>query len=135
MWTASQTPHDAIRIVADGPKLAVRPQVGVALMMVLHELATNAAKYGALSVPTGKLTVSWHRNGAGAAERFHVLWREADGPKVQPPSRRGFGTKLIERSTAHDLGGKAHIEYAAEGVRCELTFPWAGRPTVQPGVD
>ena len=115
------------RIVATGPKLMVLPQVGVALMMVLHELATNALKYGALSVPNGQLQVTWHQTGEGAAQRFHVLWSEAGGPMVTPPTRQGFGTKLIERSTKQELGGEARLEYLEKGVRCELTFPWAGR--------
>ena len=118
---------DAARVVMDGPKLMVLPQVGVALMMVLHELATNALKYGALSVPAGKLLVTWHRDGEGEAERFHVRWNEVGGPKVTPPARQGFGTKLIERSTTQELGGAARLEYLADGVRCELIFPWAGR--------
>ena len=63
---------DETRIVAEGPKLMVRPQVGVALMMILHELATNAVKYGALSAPGGKLSVTWRQSGSGEAERFHL---------------------------------------------------------------
>ncbi len=126
---------DEARVVAEGPRLMVRPQVGVALMMILHELATNALKYGALSVPAGKLLVTWHQNGAGKAERFHVRWNEAGGPRVTPPLRQGFGTKLIERSTTHELGGEARLEYLEEGVRCELIFPWAGRPEASAGVD
>ena len=126
---------DETRVVAAGPRLSVRPQVGVALMMILHELATNAVKYGALSVPTGTLSITWHREGEGTAERFHVRWREAGGPKVKPPSRQGFGTKLINRSTTHELGGEARLEYREDGVRCELIFPWAGRQEASASVD
>ena len=126
---------DEGRVIAKGPRLSVRPQVGVALMMILHELATNAVKYGALSVPGGKLVVTWHQDGEGQAERYHVRWNEAGGPKVTLPSRQGFGTKLIERSTTHELGGRARLEYPEEGVRCELTFPWAGRPEMPTSVD
>ena len=115
--------EDAARITADGPSLTLRPQVGVALVMVLHELATNAAKYGALSVLAGRLSVTWHRAGAGIGERTHLRWTETGGPKVKPPSRRGFGTTLIKRSTAHELGGEANLEYLEEGLRCELIFP------------
>jgi two-component system CheB/CheR fusion protein len=126
--------EDGNRITVDGPHLTVRPRVGVALVMILHELATNAAKYGALSVPTGQLTVTWCRDGDGAAERIHLRWHETKGPKIKPPLRQGFGTKLIERSTAHELGGEARLEYPEEGFRCELTFPWAGSPAGQDGV-
>ena len=119
--------NDEARIETDGPKLMVRPQVGVALMMILHELATNALKYGALSVPSGRLLVTWRQDGEGEAERFHVRWSEESGPKVTPPTRQGFGTKLIERSTTHELGGEARLEYREEGVCCELIFPRAGK--------
>jgi len=121
--------RDSTRISADGPPLTVRAQSGVALVLVLHELATNAAKYGALSVPTGKLAVTWRPIGEGTSERIRLQWIETDGPKVTPPSRQGFGTKLIQRSTVHELGGEARLEYPEEGLRCELIFPWAGIPT------
>ena len=126
--------RDGDRVTAEGPRLSVRPQVGVALMMILHELATNAMKYGALSGPAGTLSVAWFRTGEGPAERFHIRWSEAGGPKVRAPSRQGFGTKLIERSTAYELGGEARLEYREDGVRCELIFPWAGRPQARSGV-
>lgn len=121
-------------ISADGPRLTVRPQVGIALIMVLHELATNAAKYGALSVASGRLAVTWHRDGNGAGERIHLRWRETDGPKVTPPTRQGFGTKLIERSTAYELGGEARLDFLEDGLRCELIFPMAGTQEQPTGV-
>jgi two-component system CheB/CheR fusion protein len=119
---------DSSRIVMDGPSLTVRSQRGVALVMILHELTTNAAKHGALSVPNGKLAVTWRLIDDGASERIHLLWTETGGPNVTQPTRQGFGTKLIRRSTVHELGGEAHIEYLAEGLRCALIFPWAGIP-------
>lgn len=119
---------DASRIAMDGPSLTVRSQVGVALVMILHELTTNAAKHGALSVPTGKLSVTWRLIDEAASERIHLLWTETGGPKVKQPTRQGFGTKLIQRSTVHELGGEARLEYLEEGLRCELIFPWAGLP-------
>ncbi len=126
--------HGVDRIAVDGARLTLRPQAGVAVTMILHELATNAVKYGALSVPAGKLSVDWHRQGTGAAERLHVRWSESGGPKVAPPSRQGFGTKLIERSTAYELGGTATLEYLEEGLRCELIFPCAAGPGTATGV-
>jgi CheY-like chemotaxis protein len=89
--------------------------------MVLHELGTNARKYGALSVPTGRLSVSWEVQTMG--ERSLLLeWRESDGPKVSATSERGFGSTLIEQSLlAH--GGVASIRYAADGVTCEIRLP------------
>jgi two-component system, chemotaxis family, CheB/CheR fusion protein len=117
--------RDTTRVVTTGPNVAVRPQAGVALVMIFHELATNAAKYGALSVPAGKLTIRWHRDGNPAAEQIRVRWVETEGPKVTRPARRGFGTRLIERSATNELGGEALLEYLADGFRCELIFPWA----------
>jgi len=111
------------RIALHGPKMVVKPQSGVALVMVLHELATNAAKYGALSVPTGKLTVTWNRNSEETDDRIFVKWRESEGPKVRPPSRRGFGTKLIERSMSYELNGEARLDYLENGLECDLIFP------------
>ena len=115
----------AERIVTQGPSLSLPPASGVALVLILHELATNAAKYGALSVPTGKLEVTWRRDGQDDGSMVRVQWHETGGPGVGPPGRQGFGTKLIERSTRHELKGVARLEYAPEGVRCELIFPWA----------
>jgi two-component sensor histidine kinase len=89
-------------------------------MMILHELATNAVKYGALSVPSGRLTLSWHRDGANLV---HLRWSETGGPRVTPPARQGFATRLIERTTAHELRGEARLEYLEEGLRGELIFP------------
>ena len=126
--------HDGVHVSTDSPRLALRPQAGVALVMILHELATNAAKYGALSVPTGQLRVMWQWDDSGPDKQILVRWSESGGPPVRPPSRQGFGTKLIERSTAHELGGKARLDYLEEGLRCELVFPWAGRLEEPPSV-
>ena len=112
----------------------LRPQVGVALIMVLHELATNAAKYGALSVPTGQLAITWHENDEGPAARIHLDWSEMGGPKGIPTHAAGFWHQAHRRSTAHELGGEARLEFLKEGLRCELIFPWAGRPAVPNGV-
>lgn len=112
------------RVTIDGPKLALTPRVGVALVMILHELATNAAKYGALSVSEGSLEVTWCRNSENGSPQVHLRWTESGGPRVKPPSRRGFGSNLIERSTAYDLRGEARLNYREEGLHGELIFPW-----------
>src|SRR5690606_30587691 len=102
---------DGDGIAADGPTLALRPQAGVALNMILHELATNAAKYGALSTPDGRLKVTWRIHDGDGRPQVRLRWIEADGPRVKPPSRRGFGTNLIEHSTAYELRGEAILEF------------------------
>ncbi len=109
----------------DGAEIALRAQVGTALVMILHELATNAVKYGALSAPDGHLDVSWRLD--GVRSRVGLVWKEAGGPAVVPPERRGFGTRLIEHGARHDLGGSAKLDFRPEGLVCEVSFPW--RPT------
>jgi two-component sensor histidine kinase len=91
--------------------------------MVLHELATNAAKYGALSVPDGKLALHWSvANGAGP-RTLHIDWRESGGPEVKQPERRGFGSRLMERAILYELQGQTDVEFAPAGVRCRMAVP------------
>jgi PAS domain S-box-containing protein len=116
------------RITCEGPPLMLEPQVSLHLAMVLHELGTNARKYGALSVPTGRLSVSWEIETAGNRS-LNLQWRESAGPMVQAPTERGFGSTLIEQSLqAH--GGVASIRYGADGVTCEIKLPL---PEREPG--
>jgi PAS domain S-box-containing protein len=111
------------QIKIDGPHVRLTPRQALALSIVLHELATNAVKYGALSLPAGGVHVGWTRtNGV-----LDLEWRETGGPAVTPPSRPGFGTHLIERSLAHDLGGEARILYLANGVVAHLSVPLEGQ--------
>lgn len=114
------------RIAVNGPRLTLRAQAGVALTMILHELATNAAKYGALSTPNGTLDVNWEREDSNGRPQVRLHWIEAGGPPVRTPSRRGFGSELIQRSTTLELHGQATLDYREEGLRGELTFPWDG---------
>jgi two-component sensor histidine kinase len=107
----------AQRIEARGPAALLGAGSALALTMCLHELATNAAKYGALSVEQGRIHVSWILNGGLLA----LEWRESGGPPVVIPQRRGFGSQLIERALASDLNGSAEIEFAPEGVICRVT--------------
>jgi two-component system, chemotaxis family, CheB/CheR fusion protein len=116
--------HADERITVNGPRLNLRAQAGVALIMILHELATNAAKYGALSTSHGTLDVNWEREDGNGRPQIRLRWIEAGGPPVKTPSRRGFGSELIRRSTTHELHGQATLDYREEGLRGELTFPW-----------
>ncbi len=114
------------RIHVQGPPIQVPPRMALALAMALQELATNAVKYGALSNGTGQVKVHWNLNGSAAPDRLRLMWAEAGGPPVHKPTRRGFGSRLIERSLADDLGGKVKIEFAPSGVLCVVDAPLVG---------
>jgi PAS domain S-box-containing protein len=95
-----------------------------ALAMALHELVTNAAKYGALSTPNGRVSVSWRRNSNGAtATSLTMEWREFDGPPVVAPTKSGYGTSLIRNLIPHELGGRIDLAFASEGVSCRIEIP------------
>jgi len=102
-----------------GPPLRLVPRAALALSMGLHELATNAVKYGALSSDAGRVDVRW----IVAGQQLRLTWSERGGPPVTPPERYGFGTRLIERSVARDLVGTASIEFATDGVMCVIEAP------------
>lgn len=86
---------------------------------MLHELATNALKHGALGVPGGRVEVNWKIQRG----KFRLSWREVDGPAVASPARRGFGSSLLERAVAYELQGRADLKFAAKGLRYELSAP------------
>ncbi|TKA95021.1 PAS domain S-box protein [Cereibacter changlensis] len=102
----------------EGPALKLTPSAATSLSLALHELATNALKHGALSVPGGRVEVLWSIEGGNNESLLRFSWRESGGPRVSRPTRRGFGTRLIERGLALELGGTAHLDYLPEG----LTF-------------
>jgi two-component sensor histidine kinase len=102
----------------------LRPRAVLTLAMAVHELTTNAAKYGALSVPGGRIEIQWQP--ARADNRRPVLridWIEQGGPLVTDPQQRGFGSKLIEGSIAAELGGTARLAFEPVGLRCEIVIP------------
>ena len=115
--------RDDRRIRCSGPSLLLDPQVTVHLALVLHELATNARKYGALSVPDGRLAVHWEVR-ASDRRSLCLEWEESDGPKVSAPRARGFGSTLIER-TLSGYGGEATVRYNVAGVTCQIVLPLA----------
>ena len=108
------------RIHIAGPDVRLSPRVALAISMALHELATNAVKYGALSNPGGQVLIAWTLRDASDCQRLRLLWTEQGGPAVQPPRRRGFGSRLIERSLAAELGGTATMDFAPTGVVCAI---------------
>ncbi|MBS0333493.1 MAG: PAS domain-containing protein [Proteobacteria bacterium] len=111
---------EATRVSLTGPDVALSPAAAQALAMALHELATNAAKYGSLSRPEGRVSVSWTHSAQGA---LLLRWEESGGPPVARPSRRGLGTAMLARALAGPLGGTSRLDWRAEGVVCELELP------------
>ncbi len=101
----------------DGPEIRLTPSITLALAMALHELTTNAVKYGALSVPGGRVDIRWWHGEGEEQNRFHFAWAESGGPPVTPPTRTGFGTRMIARVLAQHVRGQASILYPPEGVR------------------
>jgi PAS domain S-box-containing protein len=111
------------RVSIEGPDVWLTPKQALALSMTLHELATNATKYGALSNDAGTVRVSWVVSPFDGAGELELTWTEEGGPAVSPPTRKGFGTRLIQRNLAHDLGGDATIDYRPEGVVSVIRSP------------
>ena len=114
--------HGLNRLSLNGPNVALDPATAVSLGMIFHELATNAAKYGALSVGDGRVLVNWSVSDLNAP-RLNIRWREVDGPVVSVPDRRGFGSRLIERNVRHDLAGTVERHYSGEGFTAEISIP------------
>ena len=108
------------RVRLEGPAVLLAPRAHTAMAMVIHELATNATKYGALKNQQGKLAICWTLEPEG---EFRLDWIESGGPPVTPPARRGFGSTVIERSIPYELDGNVDISYEPQGVRAELTLP------------
>lgn len=125
-------PHGRERYRLDGPDISLSPGQTLSLGLIFHELATNAAKYGALSNAAGRVSVTWRVTETGDVRRLELDWVETGGPKVSPPSRQGFGSRLIERSLAYDVGGDAALCYAAEGLRCRILLPLPGELAERP---
>lgn len=110
------------RVRLEGEPVQLHPSQAVTLSLVLHELVTNAAKYGALSVPEGRVEINWNlSHDSGGARFLTLLWREQDGPPVSPPTRAGFGTRLLASALNPQQGG-ARVRYEPEGVCALLTF-------------
>ena len=115
---------EASRLQLDGPTVSVSPEAAQTLGLAFHELATNSVKYGALSRPDGKLTVTWAFEGNGIdGERLRVDWQERGGPSVAPPTRKGFGHAVIDRMVTHSLNGTVMLDFAPEGLSWSLSFP------------
>nr|WP_314442466.1 PAS domain S-box protein [uncultured Sphingomonas sp.] len=114
---------DDHRLSLDGPDLMLPPKVAVSIAMAIHELATNAVKYGSLSQDEGTVAIRWSSDD----NRLRMEWKERGGPHVAIPTSRGFGTRMIERGLAAELGGTVRIHYDPDGVRCEVDAPMPAR--------
>jgi two-component sensor histidine kinase len=119
--SAALSPHALCgsRIVIEGPPIVLGPKACVTLAMTFHELTTNAVKYGALSAPGGRIDVSW----ACDPDQLRLAWRERDGPPCAPAVHEGFGTRMLRRALASELGGAATLSFEREGFEFELTAP------------
>lgn len=112
---------DAVKV--EGDPVNVTAKQGLGLSLVLHELGTNAVKYGALSRHEGRLRISWQVENYDQSRRVRLDWRERHGPQVEPPAETSFGTKLIKQACAYELDGKAELDFAPEGLICTIVFP------------
>jgi two-component sensor histidine kinase len=109
-----------MRTWIDGPPAMLKPDLAQAIAVALHELATNAAKFGALSVAKGQVRVEWSRAADG---RLVLRWIEAGGSPVNPPTRKGFGTHVMEAMIRGQVGGDVRLDWHAEGLVCEIVLP------------
>jgi two-component sensor histidine kinase len=110
---------DRGQITWQGPEIPLASQPAIAISMALHELATNAMKYGALSVPAGRVAIAWEHPDA----RLRLHWRETGGPPVEPPAHEGFGLRLLKRGLAGELGGSVEMTFAHSGLVCDIDAP------------
>jgi two-component sensor histidine kinase len=112
-------------VCVEGPHLSLNREPAQALALVLHELATNAAKHGSLSTAGGRVAARWQVLGNTGSVQLKLVWQETGGPTVITPKRQGFGTRLIDYVVHHDLGGRVELSLLATGVRCEIEVPLA----------
>lgn len=117
-------PHGPFRI--EGPEVRLPPKMALAFGMVLHELATNSIKYGALSHSSGSVRVTWHTSGRPPNRWLRLRWMERGGPTVEPPQARGFGSRIIEDGLSRELGGEVTLAFEPGGVICNIRAPFEG---------
>jgi PAS domain S-box-containing protein len=118
------------RYKSEGAPLQLPPRVALPLAMAFHELATNAAKYGAFSLETGEVRINWNLVPTANGPHFVLKWSESDGPLTQKPIHKGFGSRLIERGLTRELGGEVTLDYLPTGLVCTLSFPLPEAETV-----
>jgi PAS domain S-box-containing protein len=111
-----------LRVTLGGPQILLKPKEALSLAMALHELSTNALKYGALSNDLGRVTLTWETT-SGSPSRLRIKWQEQGGPAVRTPKSRGFGSNLIEMTIVHDLDGFVDLDFQKEGLICNVEVP------------
>jgi two-component sensor histidine kinase len=107
----------------DGPEVMLSAEAGQAIAKVIHELATNAAKYGALSTQSGRVSVRWYQKLNGSAQLI-LIWRETGGPRVEAPKKSGYGTGVVRDLIPYEFGGTVDLSFGPEGVQCRLEMPF-----------
>jgi light-regulated signal transduction histidine kinase (bacteriophytochrome) len=129
-------PENSIVVIEGHGTITLRPKAALAFSLGIHELATNAAKYGGLSKPGGRVHIAWHIE-TKDSKMVVLSWKESGGPPVAEPEKRGFGVTLIENSMAYELGGRVDLQFRSDGVACTIEVPWdqiahAASPTPRP---
>ncbi len=114
---------NAVQISIEGPPIALKPEAAQSLGLALHELAINAAKFGALSVPKGRVSITWIRRETAVDNAVELDWREQLGPKVKARRKKGFGTMVIERNLARALDAKVNMDFDPDGLHCHIVIP------------
>jgi two-component sensor histidine kinase len=107
------------RVRINGPIVMLEPDTAQAIAMSLHELATNAAKYGSLSATDGDVEIAWTHTAGG---RLSLSWTESGGPTITPPTHRGFGTRVIEKAIGGQPGGEVRLDWRATGLTCKIAL-------------
>ena len=120
------------RICLDIQDVRIKPDLALSLALGLHELATNAAKYGALSSPTGRVALTAHLERGSSGEELHLVWQEDGGPAVTRPAVPGFGTKMLSQAMQYQHKGMVEFDWRKEGLVCRLFLPLATRPPASP---
>jgi two-component system, NtrC family, sensor kinase len=123
---------ESARVTVNGPPTSLNPRIALTLALAIHELTTNAVKHGAFSVPDGRAEVSWTVTDRNSARFLELCWAESDGPAMPAKITRGFGSELIERAVAFELGGETKIRFDKGGLQCIISVPFDA-PAAAPG--
>jgi two-component system CheB/CheR fusion protein len=119
--------HEGAQVSIAGPPVRLQPKAAENLGMAVHELATNAVKYGALARPDGRIDVNWAFQPDGSDRRLVFEWDEHGAPPSDGPKRRGFGTELLERTLNYELSAETALDFGADGLRCRILLPVSRR--------